>query len=260
MLKIFNNKRIFLAIFLLVIIYASYIYQNQIYNYLSSIKTTINKPINYIHKKTEIIKNYDKLYETNKKMEQELMKYKEVEEENKELKKTIKSLEEKLNFSSNYSDYEYEYANILFRNINYWNDSFTIDKGRNYGIKVNDPIIYNSLIGRVSKVYDKYSVVTLITNNNENKISVKIKDEIGSIIEYKNNYFIIKGINNYDDIKEKEKVYTTGYGTYKANLPIGEVEKIKKDNYGISNILYVKPNCNFNNIKYVMVIKWFTYS
>lgn len=255
MLKIFNNKRIFLAIFLLVVIYTSYIYQNQIYNYLSSIKEIINKPINNIYKKIDIIKNYDKLYETNKKMEQKLIKYKEIENENKELKDKIKSLQETINFSSNYANYEYEYANILFRNINYWNNTFTIDKGRNHNIKVNDAIIYNSLIGRVSKVYDKYSVVTLITNNNENKISVKIKDEIGSIIEYKDNYFIIKGINNYDDIKEKEKVYTTGYGIYKTGLFIGEVEKIKKDNYGISNILYVKPNCNFNNIRYVMVIK-----
>ena len=36
---------------------------------------------------------------------------------------------------------------------------------------------------------------------------------------------------------------------------IGKVDYSKKDNFDLEQIIYVKPSSNFNDIKYVLIVK-----
>lgn len=204
------------------------------------IKSFINKYINF-----------------NKRLESEISKEKLLEENNL-LKKEIDSLNERLNEveSLKNSSYDIEFANITVRNPLYFYKYIIIDKGEESGIKENDLVISSSyLIGRVDTVNKKYSKVDLITNLKDISIEVENKKIYGMISEYKNGYLIVKDINNYEDVKVGDKIYTSGISMYQLHLEIGKIEKIEMDNYNISKILYIKPSANIDNISLVGIIK-----
>lgn len=247
----FKSKlRILFLLILIIVISICFFYKDKLYNDISFIKNIINKPINYI----EVVNIKKDLLKENNELKKEVSSYKLLENENLELRKEIDEMKKIVPLVKN-TNFSYDFANVVFRNINYWMDEFTIDKGRNSGIKVDNVVVSNSLVGKVSKVYDDFSVVSLITSKKLLGISAKINNSVGSIEKYEDGLFILNGIDVYDNIKEKDLVYTTGYGIYNAGILIGEVVEIKRNNSGIGSVVYVKPNVNFNNIRYVLVIK-----
>ncbi len=151
-------------------------------------------------------------------------------------------------------------STIIYRNPTYWYDSFTINKGIKDNININDIVINSSgLIGIISKVYDSSSEVSLITNIN-NKITVGLKNdnkEIYGILDSYNkitNEFIVSELTS--DIDGDINVITTNFtNKYKEGILIGKVIKIIDNSNGISKDAIVKSNINYNNIKYVCVIK-----
>ena len=64
----------------------------------------------------------------------------------------------------------------FFRNIDYWYDEITIDKGSKSGITKGMAVVNNSgLLGQITSVSNYYSTVKLLANENmSDKISVKI--------------------------------------------------------------------------------------
>ena len=250
----FNKKNIIFILTILLIVIFSYIYKDNIYIKLINIKNIINYPIDYVRENISNFTYNKKIKDENKLLKKDNLRINVLESENEELKNKINELNSLINFDSKNIGYEYIYANVIYRNIYNWDDHFTIDKGRSDGVKLNDIVISNSLVGLITKIYEDFSVVSLITNNNE-KIPVKINEKIGAIYKYENNYFYIEGFDSYSDIKVGDKVYTTGYGKYKAGIVVGEVVEVNRNSDGLSLDIKVKSINNMKNIRYVMVIK-----
>ena len=104
-------------------------------------------------------------------------------------------------------DLDLQVSRVKYRNVYEYSDTLTIYKGFKNNVFVNDVVLNNDgLIGIVTKTYDYYSIVTLITNKNSN-ISVKINDAIG-ILKTINNTLVVTNINNYEkvNVTEIEKV------------------------------------------------------
>jgi len=130
-------------------------------------------------------------------------------------------------------------------------------------------ITSDGLIGTISKVSNLNSVVKLLTTDDiNNKISVKIKVNndylYGLMVGYdkKTKCFIVEGIADNKEIPKGSVVTTTNFNDIPGGILIGNVEKIKKDNFDLSRTLLVRSNVNFDNIKYVTVLgkdKWFIY-
>ena len=60
---------------------------------------------------------------------------------------------------------------------------------------------------------------------------------------------------NWNKIKNVN-VVTSGYSeAFSSGLLIGTIIDVKKENYGISNTIKIRPSANFNNINIVTVIK-----
>lgn len=158
-------------------------------------------------------------------------------------------------------DYELVTATVSSRNVDYWFNNITIDKGENDGIEIgNASVTANGLIGKVIATTKDTATIKLITNKDaSNKISVSVEGKDGyhqgSIIDYQDNFLIVEGINNYDNVSIDSKVLTSGFGSFPSNLFIGYVKKINEDNYGMSKILYVKPSQDMNNLYYITVLK-----
>ena len=182
--------------------------------------------------------------------------------EYEKLKQEYEKLKQTMNIGDTLNDYDIIYASVINRNLNYFYDSLTINKGSNDKIEVNQAVTYqNYLIGKVTNVSNSTSTIRLITNNQtNNKISVKIKYKdtylYGLLNKYIDGYYILEGVDGANNIEPNTLVLTTGLSDiFPANLIVGKVEYIKKDNFDLSNIIYVKPIINMDDLNYISILK-----
>ena len=230
-----------------------------------SINKTINIPINYIDDKIKEYKSKHKLYEKYEKLSKKYDKVKLMETKYEEAEKEIKDLKKVLELNNTLSESSYMNATIINRNIGYWYNTITIDKGEKDGIEKDMAVINNDgLIGIVTKTSKLNSTVKLLTTTDTNsKISVKIKvDEdnyiFGLLVGYDKDKksFIIEGIANNTEIPISSVVTTTGLGNnFPSGILIGRVDKITKDNFDLARTVLVKSSVDFDNINYVTVLK-----
>lgn len=202
-------------------------------------------------------KEYDKLKEEVDKTNSYIAEIEELKKERDELKST-------LNLNATLSEYSVVNATVVNRNIGYWYNNLTIDKGSKSGIKNGDAVITSKgLIGKVVSVSNYSSTVKLLTSDEiKNKISVKISNEdsfyYGLLIGYDDNrkVYKIEGVSDIDKISNGDMVTTTGLTeSFPGGLLIGYVSNIVKDEYDLTAIVEVKPSATFQDISIVTVIK-----
>ena len=187
-----------------------------------------------------------------------------VETENVELRRELEALKSELNIEYTLSDYEYLNATVISRNVGFWFNIITIDKGSYSGIK-KDMVVINAkgLIGKVIRTTNFTSDVRLITTSDtNNKISVSVSngsDNLYGLInsfDYSENYLEVEGISNTKNVSIGDKVYTSGLGgIFPSGILIGEVSDITTDSYDLAKLIKVKPSADFNDINYVSVLK-----
>lgn len=183
---------------------------------------------------------------------------------NMELKRELDELKELNDIKSTLTDFQTINALVIERNKMYWFNTITINKGKNSGIELDMAVISsNGLIGKVNKVSQTTSEIKLITTNDINsKLSVVIKtgeDMIYGIMsgyDDVNNCLQVVSTNKNIEVKEGSLVYTSGMGgVFPSGILIGKVNSIKSDKYDVSKVINVKPSSNFNNFKFVAVLK-----
>lgn len=223
------------------------------------VATPIEYVSNYLEEermKEDILNKYNSIKKELDKMEFNNAKTKELETE-------LSKLKDILELNKLLTDYEYLNATVTNRNLGYWYNTITIDKGSKNGIKVDMAVITSDgLIGRITQVSNLNSTVKLLTSDDiNNQVSIKIKQEqdiYGLLTGYnkENNTFIIKGIDQNIDIKEKSTVVTTGLGgIFPSGILVGEVYSVTNDHFDLSKIVEVKSFANFDDINYVTVLK-----
>lgn len=207
--------------------------------------------------KNEIYKKYKELEEKSEKINTYLATIRELEDE-------LNSLKEQLKLDSTLSDYTYIHSNVINRNVGYWYNVITIDKGKKHGIEKGMAVVVNQgLVGKVTKVSNFTSTVKLLTTDEiNNKISVKVnlkeKSVYGLLVNYdkKCKCYLIEGISESDEIKKGSQVVSTGLSeSFPAGILIGEVKKVVMDKYDLTKVVQVKPSVDFNNITVVSVLK-----
>lgn len=177
---------------------------------------------------------------------------------NDSLKKENEELKELLELNHTLSTFYYVNATVLYRNVNYWLDTITIDKGEEDGVKVNDSVVTkNGLIGKVITVNQDNSIIRLLTTKDSYYVSVRVKEYNGLVYEYdqKEKALKVKGIDKKGKIEIGDEVVTNGLGgLFPSGLYVGKVKKVENDTYDLSKIVYVDIEENFNAIDYVMVV------
>ena len=216
----------------------------------------VSNELEVFNEKKDLYKKYTKLKE---KVEKTDLYYAQIEE----LQKEVTELKSTLDLNATLSEYTYINATVVNRNIGYWYNNLTIDKGSKNGVKKGDAVITNSgLIGKITNVSNFSSTVKLLTSDEiSNKISIKIDsyDEYlyGLMVGYDKEYNIykIEGITNSDKIEEGDLVTTTGLTDYfPSGIIIGKVSKVVKDEYDLDSVVEVIPSVNFEDISIVTVL------
>lgn len=221
-------------------------------------------PINYVVNLFDDFNELNNVKKENDLLRNELTKIDSINTQNIELKRQLKMLQEELNIEYSLTDYEYLNATITSRNIGFWYNTITIDKGSYNGVR-EDMIVINSkgLIGRVVSTTNFTSSVKLITTNDtNNKLSVLVTNSDYSLYGLLYNYNIedgvleVEGISNTEIVNINDLVYTSGMGgIFPSGILIGTVSAIDTDAYGLSKIIKVKPAVDFSSLNYVTVLK-----
>lgn len=228
------------------------------------VEKIVYAPIDFVKDKIDIQKEKDRIYKKYKKIDEEKIKKDSYKAQIEELNKEIDELKSLLDLNSTISDYTPINATVINRNVGYWYNTITIDKGSHDGIEEGYAVIVNDgLIGRVVAVSEFTSSVRLLTSDEvKNKISVKINIEGKSIYgllssyDSKNNIYIIEGISDIEELKEGSYVTTTGLSElFPSGILIGTIKSVTYDNYQLTKVVEVIPSVNFDDINYVSVLK-----
>lgn len=183
---------------------------------------------------------------------------------NASLEKEIQELKSVLELKKTLTEYDTVTATVLSRNKSYWFNTVTIDKGSKSGIKKDMAVVTkNGLVGKINRVSRNSSEVKLITSNDINyKVSVSISTESGDTNAILNGYdsktklLMVNGVDKTYNVKEKDKILTSGLGSKEPRgIYIGSVKKIKSDKYNLSRTVYLETGQDFNSIHYLTVLK-----
>lgn len=170
---------------------------------------------------------------------------------NQNLESQLKNLESQLKIAPNIENKIY--SKLLYRDILSFNQTITILKGEKEGIKENMAVLQdNNLIGIIIEVQEHQSKVKLLKNPTTN-ISVKLNGAYGTMSGEENENWVVDFSKNIE-VKEHDMVTTSGLTEIPANIPIGTVESIQKDELGLIQKIKIKLFANFDEIYYVTVL------
>ncbi len=228
----------------------------------SFIGQVLYAPVEFIHDKIEVYQEREKVYVKYKNLQEQMDDVNQKEARIKELEKENKELRDMLKIDSSLSDYDQIPVTIVSRDVGYWYDLLTINKGSKAGVTKKMAVVTtNGLIGYISDVSAYSSNVQLLTTKNlPSKISVKIdlgngKYAMGLLNGYNNGLYTIEGISS-GDIPLNAYVTTTGLSdSFPSGILIGYVKNITTDNFDLGKIVEVTPSVNYENIEYVNVLK-----
>ncbi len=221
-------------------------------------------PFDYIAKNVNEFLSLKEVYKENEILKKNLDRYDYIYNQNVELKRQNDEMKKLLDIDYTIDEYDYVNASIISRNIDYWYDTITINKGGKSGVKKNMAVVSSKgLVGKIIKVSNYTSDVKLITSSNtNNKISVIINNDsnvlygVLSGYDSKSGLLLIEGISDTTDVKIGSDIYTSGLNDMlPSGIIIGKVSKIEKDNYGLSIIVHAKSNAYINDISMLSVLK-----
>lgn len=224
----------------------------------------VSAPFNFVHDTVEGIVEKNNLYEKYKELKNKEEQIDSVVSQNDNLRDEVNKLKDTLDLNTILSDKVYMNATVVTRNIGYWYDEVTIDKGSKNGIEKGMAVVNpKGLVGQITKVSNYSSTVKLLSNENmSDKISVKIKVAdnyvYGLISQYdsKTNTYTVEGISENVDIEKGADVVTTGMGTiFPSGLMVGTVNKVTTDNFDLSKVVEVKAAVNFDDLDYLTILK-----
>ena len=239
-------------------------FESLIKDTVTSVSKVVSYPFKWVSNK---IGDYKELVDIREKYQDLLPEVDRIDSlmsENAELRKQLESMKEELDIDYTINEYDFLNATVISRNISYWYNTITIDKGSYNGVEV-DMVVVNSqgLIGKIVSTTTFTSEVKLLTTSDtNNKISVAIssnnKKLYGLIKEYNynNNYLEVEGISNTESVSIGDLVYTSGLGgVFPSGILIGKVSKIETDEYDLAKIINVSPIADFDDINYVAILK-----
>lgn len=220
-------------------------------------------PTNFIKEKFNEYKDKQNLYDKYVELERKIISYESLLAEKEELKKEIKELKQILQINNLLSEKKAMNATVINRNLDYWHDTITIDKGSHDGVEEGMPVVIGTgVIGKIVSVSNFNSTVKLFTSETSSKISVKISNgedyAYGLLSSYDKNkdLYIIEGVSHTINIINDSLVTTTGLGDiFPSGLVIGNVIGTNTDSYGLTRIIEVRPSTNFENFNIVTILK-----
>ncbi|MDT0161923.1 rod shape-determining protein MreC [Bacillus sp. AG4(2022)] len=224
-------------------------------------QTIVSRPASYVAGFFENVKDLQNTYEENKELKGRLDQLAMLEADVQRLKDENEKLQTILDKKGDLSKYEPIQATVIARNPDRWEETLIINKGEKDGLKKDMAVITaGGLIGKVKNTSNLSASVQLLSSTDPaNRISAVINEKIYGTIEgydTKKKLLLLKRIPYDAKIKKGEIVTTSGLGgVFPSGLPVGVVEEVVPDEFGLNQTAYVKTGADFYDIEHVMVAK-----
>ncbi|MBE7035863.1 MAG: rod shape-determining protein MreC [Ruminococcaceae bacterium] len=168
-----------------------------------------------------------------------------------------------LELKSNSQEQDMVGCEVIAKDPGNWFYTFTVDKGSNDGIKVDDAVVSGEgLVGHVKEVGHNWAKVLTI---------IDADSSVGAAINRSQNLAIVDGdlsladsdrcimsfiTNDSSSVVVGDKVVTSGLGgVYPEGILIGTVSEIKSDSMGYSQYAIIETAVDFERIREVMIIR-----
>ena len=256
-----NNKLITILSFLFafIILLSTFIYPKinytikvKVLDYSSAIISSLYSPINTINNSVNNFYNIMNVYNLNKKLTSEYDNYSKLENDLIILKMKNSEYKNLLNISDDI-EYNFVTSKIISRSNLSYTKSVILASGKNDNITLDSPVIYeNSLLGFISELGNTSSRLISITDGTVKIPSIIFEKNLNIIVSGNNDkYLEILNLNNFPNIKDGDKVFTSGDGNkFPENLFIGTIKTKKNGDY------IVEPSLDINSLNYVYILNW----
>jgi len=226
-------------------------------------QTVFSKPTQYV---TGIFNNVESLlntYDENKRLKARLEDYASLQAEVNDLQLENKELRSIVDKEENLRAFNPIQSTVIARNPDQWEEKIIIDKGEIHGVEPNMAVMTSKgLIGKVILTTPYTSTVELLSTQNPNyRVSAVIaaEEEVFGLIEgfdEKRKELIMKRIDSDFEVKKGQKVTTSGLGgIFPKGILIGEVTEVTTDDYGLTQLAYIKPAASFSILDHVIISK-----
>ena len=207
------------------------------------------------------IQTVSRLQEDNNHLEQQLDKLSyendiliQYEAENKRLRQLLE-------LADRHRKYPSEGANVISKDPGNWYKVFTIDKGTNAGVDVDDAILAGSgIVGHVIESGPLSSkVMSIIDDRSAVSATVLRTGDIGILkgdIELVQQGFCKLQIDIQSEVIKGDQIVTSHLSAvYPPGITIGIVEEIMIAKNGLTQYAYVRPVVDFEHLEQVLILK-----
>ncbi|WP_455036577.1 rod shape-determining protein MreC [Leptotrichia massiliensis] len=221
--------------------------KSMLYTQVLKLKSRVND-ISYIEDYVENNKTRDFELQKNKVQNMELAYLK---EENEKLRQMLEMRQK--------NPAEFIAADVALVENGNSSEKMYINKGTSQGIKVNLPVMYDGyLIGKISKVSEEYSEVTLLTSKSS-KLSVVLNSNTQQILRGNGNgTFSVQNFNEGSVTKDTIfNIETSGVSdVLPKGIRIGTFKVTEINAFNKMKEIRFKPSFNIFDIQSVLVYKW----
>lgn len=221
------------------------------------IQRTIYNTGNYFKETSYAVTEYKRILEENRKLKNENVKLDMAIEFNKTLAEENKRLQELLKMKETVA-LDLKVAKVNFRSPSNLYERFYINLGTKDGMQKNMIVLAGkTLVGKIGKVYEDYSLVDMVTGENFN-LSVLTESQMLGIAKGSDEgsgelYFEPNTFEN--TLQLGEKVYTSGISEiYPKGLYVGYISEIDQDESQIFRSIKIKTDLDILNLNEVLVI------
>lgn len=261
---------IILVLFLIVFNLASSVFpqqdwgQNLIIDFFSPFLGSVNLVYDNLRGAFKVLFNYREVKQENmqlkrrvKKLEWEVQQLKEIAKENKRLRKLV-NFKERTNFG-------FVGAKVIGKSADNWSRIVTINRGRKSGLEPKMLVVtYNGyLVGKVKEVTTYNAQVLLLNDSNFNiggLVSREDSREIG-IVSGRLNQPESLNLNKLPwdaEIESGDEIVTSGLSeAYPKGVLIGKVLRVEPEDYGLTRSAIVDPFVDLNTFEEVLIITEF---
>jgi rod shape-determining protein MreC len=224
-------------------------------------QSVFSRPAHFV---TGVFDNVDSLintFEENRLLKARLEEFAGVQAEVTDLRSENEELKELVDKEEDLRDYNPIQAVVIARNPDQWEEKIILNRGTNHGVKENMAVMTaRGLIGKVTIVTPTTSTVELVTTQNPNyRVSAMVlgEDDVFGLIEgydAERRELLLKRIDFSVELQEGDKVVSSGLGgIFPKGVVIGEITEVTIDEFGLTNLAYVKPAADFSMLNHVVI-------
>ena len=189
--------------------------------------------------------------EENQRLKGELTELKEIDQENKFLRRQMDLPEQNRG--------RLILANVIGQGPVNLDNSILIDKGEKDGLKEGETVIAagNLLVGRISQVSNSTAKVLLITYPGSRVNAIIQESRVKGIVRGESyNSLIMDWIAQNEKIEFNQTIITSGLANlFPAGLLIGQIERVISSQPQVFQEAIIKPAVDFEKIEKVFVVK-----